>query len=495
MLKHHFLNLLSTFSKDDLKEFNVFLHSPYFNKSNKLISLYNYIIKFHPEFNNVKLSKEMLYRKISPGKKYVDSTIRDLLSKLYHLVLKFICMRKINSDKIFSGNLLIEELVKISNKPIFEMHAQQFKNELLGNKVESSSIYEMFKFSSNCLNNKIKNEKITNLKYAVEQVNDTNETFETLTIYYITEAVCFYINLLVYKLNYNIEVPGCIDVILDKLEPAEIMNNRFKNNRLSFILDIYSKLYYTFKYFDVEKYYYEYKKSFLNGFNRLTRSEISFHYSKIIAYCIIKNKLSKNNITFKQELLKYYSLVIFNEYYKDNNTLYLPLSLFRNIIKLALELNKIALAETFIKDSINKIDPHDKCNMFNYGMAHLYRAKNNFELCLEHTNNIKLTYFIYKYDIKLLKSVAFYELNYFEEVYCILHSFKEVLRKDKFLDKERKAKYNNFIKYLEYLLKQKEENGTQYSGKMLENLLKLNNIIEKPWLIEKIKSIKSYTKN
>jgi hypothetical protein len=252
-------------------------------------------------------------------------------------------------------------------------------------------------------------------------------------------------------------------------------------------LDLYIKLLNCFTFPDKEEYYYEYKNALSNCRDLLSKNEISFHYSKIISYCILKIKKNNDNIDFKNELFKNYALSVLNEIYKNETIIYLPLYLYRNIILLGLELNKLKWTEKFIQENHRKVPPSESKNMLNYGLALFYKSAGKLELSLEYSNRVNLNYFIYKYDIKILKLKLYYELGYYEECLYLIHSFKEMLRNDRFLNKERKNKYNTFLKISERLIKNID------NGKIRSNLVNIINkaplMAQKEWLLEKINEV------
>ncbi|MEO8210707.1 MAG: hypothetical protein ABI840_09095, partial [bacterium] len=52
------IDLLKTFSAKELKEFSEFLRSPFFNKRNAVVNLYNVLIRSHPDYEKESISKE-----------------------------------------------------------------------------------------------------------------------------------------------------------------------------------------------------------------------------------------------------------------------------------------------------------------------------------------------------------------------------------------------------------------------------------------------------
>ena len=70
MINHDLIKLLKTFSGEEVKDFRNFLKSPFFNKSSKLLKLYNEIIKHHPDFGNKNFTKENLHKRVTRTVEY-----------------------------------------------------------------------------------------------------------------------------------------------------------------------------------------------------------------------------------------------------------------------------------------------------------------------------------------------------------------------------------------------------------------------------------------
>lgn len=56
--------LLSTFSKKEIRAFLLFIQSPYFNKSPVLLHLFEAIKPYYPHFDAPRLTKQAIYKKL-----------------------------------------------------------------------------------------------------------------------------------------------------------------------------------------------------------------------------------------------------------------------------------------------------------------------------------------------------------------------------------------------------------------------------------------------
>ena len=90
MIPLNTFEILKTLQKEDLKNFDNFINSPYHNSNKALIALYNSLRKFHPHYSAEKLSYEYLYKKLYPGKKFSERTIKNRLTEFAQLLRDFL---------------------------------------------------------------------------------------------------------------------------------------------------------------------------------------------------------------------------------------------------------------------------------------------------------------------------------------------------------------------------------------------------------------------
>lgn len=87
------VHFLSRFSKTDRKLFRSFLESPVFNRREKVIVLYDFVLNHLDKREGQELNEEAAFRKIYPEEKFVVNKVRKLKAALVELVLEFLAFR------------------------------------------------------------------------------------------------------------------------------------------------------------------------------------------------------------------------------------------------------------------------------------------------------------------------------------------------------------------------------------------------------------------
>ncbi|MEO8514487.1 MAG: hypothetical protein ABI543_13080 [Ignavibacteria bacterium] len=331
-------------------------------------------------------------------------------------------------------------------------------------------------------------DKITSKNEVYPQIRKLSDAGVYLSIYYITEIIADNMNIMVYNEKYNLEekLPVTISLILDCIDYSRIygaINGKFE---FDYMLEIYLSLLEAFRSLDDENAYFRYKELIEKYWKYLSPDEISFHYSIMLGYCILRKQLTKSQLIFNRELESLYDEILENEYYKNKKVLHLPEDLYRDILFLLLREKKLDKVKELIDKYAAKIHPTERENMYHFSFAFYYFELGKFEKSLDYINKIKLDYFIYKYDVKNLMLKAYYELGFFEEAISMIHSYRELLRKEVFLTESRKVRNKNLIKFLRKLIVLRIDNKINDLENIKVDLEGSGYVRYRRWLLEKI---------
>jgi hypothetical protein len=130
MQKTKLIALLKTFTKQEMKDFEKFISSPYFSPGRNLKPLFNVLKKYYPEFNSPNLTHEKIYRKLYPGKKYEkkksEHVLQVLVSEMMSLAEKFVVYDGFESGKfgfhyysLLADEYLDKNLLDLALKTVF----------------------------------------------------------------------------------------------------------------------------------------------------------------------------------------------------------------------------------------------------------------------------------------------------------------------------------------------------------------------------------------
>ncbi|MCI0715552.1 MAG: hypothetical protein L0Y77_04425, partial [Chlorobi bacterium] len=142
-----------------------------------------------------------------------------------------------------------------------------------------------------------------------------------------------------------------------------------------------------------------------------------------------------------------------------------------------------------IDEFSSKIYPKGRINMYSFSNAFYYFELKDYSKSLNFINKIKMDYFIYKFDVKNLTLKIYYELGFYEEALSVIHSYRELLRKDEFLSEDRKLRHRNFIKYLRKLIIIKTSERLKEIEFFRQKLESVENLPYRRWIMDKVEEL------
>lgn len=485
MFNHKLFELLKTLNENEIENFHEYIYSPYFNHSKKIAVLFDEIAKFSPSYNDKNLTKENLCKKVYKKHNYNDDAMRNDLSELLKHLEQFLLIENFK-NRNNGCYFLLNDLRKRKQKDLFLKNLQSAEEELTFLKTDCSNFfYNKFLIETEKYNYSYSNEKLIKKYKLQDELDHVTLTGIYLSSFYIVEIISTYLNLQFYSDDFDLSKSLTkLYNLFSSIDLGKMIRVVNKNNPFSFVLGIYYALFKTFSNQEEENYYFRYRRLVKKYSKKLGQDELFFHYSKFIAYCLLKNKLGKDKELFDEELFLIYKEIIENEYYINYKNKYLTKDLFRNIIIHGLRVEKFNWIESILLRK-SFLHPDERDDLISLGYAYLFNAKGKFNDSIEYCNKFNLNHFIYKYDIRNLTLKNYYELDYFEEAISYVDSYRHFLKNDEMLAEFRKERYKAFINYYEKIILFKEGKKTIDINKLRNNLQLENQVAYKDWLITK----------
>ena len=84
-------SLLKTFSKQEIKDFEKYLQSPFLNTSGEyILKFFETVKKYYPGFDSDNFTKQNIFKEIYPKEKYNDARMRKLTSETMKLIQDYL---------------------------------------------------------------------------------------------------------------------------------------------------------------------------------------------------------------------------------------------------------------------------------------------------------------------------------------------------------------------------------------------------------------------
>ncbi len=491
-MKYKVIEILKTFSEKETKQFDSFLLSPFFNESRKLRNFYTALLEFYPDFNSEFMCEEKLSSMISPDIPYNKSTMKTLFYDLANCADEFLRISNFRNGTLEADDYLREEYFK---RKLYKFADQNIEKSLKQLNSEKDYDYEYFLNRFHTLNDKCNLHRLiktnSNLDFMTDFMGVLNERAKFL-LYMSANELLIQDNLIhTLKKNYNIkDENNFIFKLFKKINIEGLMEfiiSESDDVTCSLIFELQLANYKVLSDFENEDLYFEYKNLLIKNIHLLNNSVIYTNMIRLIKYCM--SRLSDNNskIDFKTELFSIYKYILAKKYYVLGVHDYLPIELYRPVLKLGLELKKYKWTLDFIKRYIPLLNSDIRSNMYNYSLAEYFFHKKRFDDALRYFHKIELNHFLLRVDLRNLMLKTFYELNLFENAISLIDSYKHFISKTEVLSEAEKNKCRYFILSVQNLIKCKTSIKSTAKHQIHEYLK--HDMYSKDWVIERFNSI------
>ncbi len=480
MEKSKIIDILKTFSKEEMKSFKDFVNSPFFNSNKSVIRLFEILRKSYPGFNSALIRKESVYRKIFPGKSYNDIVMRILISDLMKLAEEFLSYLRYAKNPLDGKKYLLEEL---KERKLDRLHNRHFTiaEDIMNNSGITNHFYflELYNIENHLIDFMISRDKQSQTAGNVLKQGEYLLFFSLIGILNIAHELLTQQDVLNIKFDKN-----AIDMYLEHFNLDGFMEYLRKSNHKYYsVAAIYYYMYKAYRETGKEEYYFQLRKLIEENINLFGREE-RFNLL-VILESICVNMLAAGKEGFYKNLMGIYEMMIRENLLAPNENDYIQTNLFRNIFYTAVILKRYEWAEDFIGRFSSKIHPEQKDSMFYYSRAMIYFEKKQFNRSLENISRVGQRFFPFKFDAKVLMLKIYYELEDFEPAISLIDSFSHFLSNNKSVYITDKERFGSFLKFFRILIRLK--NGSKdFHGALIRREIEKNaNVISKKWLLEK----------
>ncbi len=475
MTKSKLIPILKTFSKEEIREFDKFLNSPFSGCKKFVLNFYRELVKLHPDFSESKTDKKKIYEKLYSGKKYNDGLIRRIISDLIRFSEEYLSFKNYRNS-VFQKHCLLNELRARNLEDQFRIRSESMLKKINSSgKVDPEFLLETYFVSMEIkeFRNHLRDSKMHEV-YAL--------TAETFTVFFL-RMIYSYIN---HKNTFSREIKsssGLADEFIRNLN-FKSFTKYLENNDSRY--SVYLKMVlYSFNIVsnknDRES-YHKLNQLLKDNPEYFSEWELKNLYVNIIKFLSYQND-NYDNVFIDEEYSMYE--VLLSEYYLPGPSLTLQLSFCRNYINICRQKGKFERIKDFRKKYSPYFPAEYKDDLISLCESVYHFEKKNFTTSVSYASKVNFNRDIFKFDIKILKIKNFYELGYFESAYTELDTLKHLFSSSVNIKPGALLKGKNFVKFFSSILNLKMGNKKTEINHLKKLLLKEKKILEKNWLILK----------
>ena len=480
MKSTHLVKVLSALDAKELKKFDDWVKSPFFNKNKKVKTLWSFVLKHAPKYDDRDFTKEKAYYILFKNKDYNSTQFNNIISDLLKLLFQYLAYQNFQKTSEFEKTCLMNELfAKGLNDSMLKISKRYQKAKARTPIRNSSHFFDNYLFYK-----QIDEYQLT------QPTRDFNENLQLkndeLDLFYVATKLKIASDMasrnLVVQGNYDCHF---LDEVLERIE------KNFEFYQAYPAITVYYNVIQTMTSKD-ENYYFQLKDLLANNLSIFPKEELRVIYDYARNYCI--RKINQGNSTYYKEILSLYQFLLDKQIIFKNG--YLTQWDYKNIVTVGMRLKEYDWTEQFIHKYKIQLPPKEQENAYIYNMAVYHYERKAYEKSLLMLHEVRFTDASYHIGAKVIQIKSYYELDESEAFYSLIETFRIYIIRNRKLSEYRKKANLNFLKLVQKTFKLRDEafilskKVLQERRTMLQNDIKnLTPLINKTWLNQVIDNI------
>ncbi len=468
MVNSRLVSLIKTLSHKEIKDLRLFLSSPFFNKRQEVIDLFEYIVK-NRQGTAQDLSKSEVYTALQ-GKKvpYNDQQLRLWMSFLLKLCEQFLVYRVLKEDEILTDKYLVS-IYRERNLP-----KQQERQLRLLEQNQSTQVYRNANFYWEDFQIEFKKYRFAATDRRMSELN-LQKVSTPLDIAFIIQKLqqaCLALaHQAVYKTDYEFSL---IPEILAHIQQKSLFNIP--------AVAVYYYGYLLLSQPDTQAHFRNFKKNLVEHQHLFPQEERGDLYLLGINFCI--KKYNAGDRQFLVDEFELYQQGLEQNLLLKNNQL--SRFTYRNVVTLGLVIGEHSWVEKFIDDYRSKLDKAHRLSMYSFCRAQLAYSRKEYDEALQLLQRANYKDVLLNLAAKTVMLKIFYELDEYDFLHAHLDAMRTFIRRKKIMGYHRE----NYVNLVYYTRKLLELNPFDRSEKqeILKGIENSKVIAERDWLINNLQS-------
>ncbi|MEM6726371.1 MAG: hypothetical protein AAF598_20175, partial [Bacteroidota bacterium] len=295
--------------------------------------------------------------------------------------------------------------------------------------------------------------------------------------FYFTEKLRYYCEALAWErvTSRRFEI-GFIEQILDHVAEIDYPVPA---------LAIYYQMTLTMLESEDEQHYFE-LKSLLREYSALfPKQEARNMYAVAQNFCT--SKINEGALNYLQETFELHQMLLDEAILLNNNEIS-PWD-YKNIIVVGLRLGEFDWTYEFIETYRPRLAERFRENAYTYNLSKYYFYRRDFEKVIPLLQQVEYQDVFYNLDSKAMLLKTYYELDEWEPMDALIHSFKAMLRRKQQISDHHRQNYFNFIKIVKKLSRSYRFTNEELDA-LASEIRASQAIADSNWLLAKVKELR-----
>jgi hypothetical protein len=465
MVSSPLLDIFKHLTKQDRNALHDFVRSPFHNKREDVILLFEYINENIDTPLNLK--KETVFNYIFPKTKaYDDKAMRYTMSFLMRSIQDYLIYNELK-NKDLDKEIRLNRALRLRGADKAYQKALTESNHALEAQPLRHADFHLHAFQLQLEEYQFKHQKQRSGELRLQEISDS------LTDFYVTEllrqACVMHSHTSVSQKTYT---QLFLEPILEKIESGVY---RCPPSVLAYFY-AYKALTGSSQLIDFQTL----KNIIIHDGHLFPKNEIRDLYLLAINFCI--KKLNSGGRIFETEALDLYKNGLENGAILENKTLS-PFT-YKNVMMLALKHSEHVWAEQFLLDFKKYLPERERENLFKYNFALFHFRQKNYPKAMQLLQEVTLKEVLYNLDARRVLMCIYYELGELAALDSLLESFTVFLHRQKDLG-YHKNNYQNLIKFVKKLL-QMDLKSEVLKAQLRKEIEETKELTERDWLLAQL---------
>ena len=462
------IQVFSRLSPAQLRQLNLFLKSPYFNRREDVFKLFEYLRK-DLKRKNSSLGRKKVYAALYPEETYDDGRLNLVIHLLLTNIKQFLALQEFEEEpqtkELYQCRALRKLNAEKSYKKSFEKLKKDHQNSSHRNVGHHYLNYQL----------QLEEYEYVSSKSRAGRMN-LEELVKELTIFYLSDILRHSCSILtaqtIGKEAYQLEL---LEEVLRYVERSSVKNTP--------AIAIYHQAYLLLADMDTnnEQRFSAFETLIEQHWHQFPAHEIRDIYLLAINYCI--QRLNRGQRQFISRALGLYKLALERNILLENNQL--SKFTYNNVLMLALASQELDWASHFLHRFKEKLPEKERENIFHYNLAIYYFYKPDYDKALTLLNQqIIFDDIFYNLNSRSMLLRIYFEKGLFDVLFSHLDSFTTYISRKKQLGYHREN-YLNLIHFVKKILNTPE---TDESARELirSNIIATKAVADKKWLLAQL---------
>lgn len=457
----------------ELNRLHRFVLSPFFNRNESILRLFEWIKEDLKRDKTENISKEELWAIcFTKESKFDDGRFRKLQSDLLKLVEDYYAQESFEANPIHKAKYLLET---IYDKGLDKLQSGALKSAqslVEDQELQPASFYYYQYELEQSIYDLNRSEMERNTKSNIERIALNLDRF------YLAEKLRYYCTVLNHQhlaaLNYKMLF---IDEIIEHVEKHDYSDVP--------PIVIYYQILLTYKEPENATHYDRLKSLIEQHIKLFPETEAKEILDAALNYSL--KRMNSGEVAYIRETFELYVKSL------ESGILYVhgkisPWS-FKNIVTTGLRLNEFDWIENFIQNFSPHLDEKYRTNAITFNLAQLYFYKKEYQKVIQQLSQVEYDDMTYNLNSKTLLMASYYELDEIEALGSLLDTFRVYLNRNKELPATRRKHYLNTIGIVRKLSKITNGDSKQIE-KLTNEVETTQGVVSKNWILEKLAALK-----